>query len=450
MDRRQFLKNSLKVGIGITTGISLVNSSKADQLHVLTNTKKKPLDIVRIGLIGVGGMGTNHLKIFYSLDRCEVVAVSDIIESRVRRAQLLAKKAKIKEPDGYFSSPYDFKLICERNDIDLIFVATPWKWHVPMALYGMQCEKHVAVEVPAAMYIEDCWKLIETSESTGQYCIMMENCNYDYFEMTILNMIKQGLFGELLHAECGYLHDLRYSKFNINGEGKWRRKWSRERNGDLYPTHGLGPIAQFMDINRGNYFDYLVSVGTKSRGLHLYALEHFGIDSSEAKEKFKLSDIVTTIIKTKREETIVLTHNTNNPRPYSRNVLVQGTKGITRKYPVPKIYIEGKSLLHQWESFQKYESEYMHPLWKNLRHNGKAVKPIHGGMDYLEDYRLINALLSGSEPDMDVYDAAVLSSVIHLSQQSLQNSSNPVPFPDFTKGGWKVKRQLRVMDKVIY
>ena len=271
----------------------------------------------------------------------------------------------------------------------------------------------------------------------------MENCNYDDVEMMILNMVKKGLFGELLHAEGGYLHDLRDVKHDLKGEGLWRRAHSMKRNGDLYPTHGLGPIAQCLDINRGNYFDYLVSFGTKTRGLHRYAVDTFGADSPQAKERFVLSDVVTTVLRTMSGETVVLTHDTSSPRPYSRNILVQGTKGIVRKYPESKICIEGRSKNDAWEPLEGYKKEFRHPVWVELEEQSKGAG--HGGMDFIEDYRLINALLKGVEPDMDVYDAAVISAVTELSGRSIAANGEPMKFPDFTRGMWKDRRELPVM-----
>jgi hypothetical protein len=271
----------------------------------------------------------------------------------------------------------------------------------------------------------------------------MENCNYDRIEMMILNMVKQGMFGELLHGEGGYLHDLRSVKHDLKGEGLWRRAHSMKRNGDLYPTHGLGPVCQCMDINRGNYFDYVVSVGSQTRGLHLYAEARFGPESPQAKEKFVLSDVVTTLIKTKRGETIVLTHDTSSPRPYSRNILVQGTKGLVRKYPEPKVYIEGRSKDDDWEAVDAYLKEFDHPIWKQLEDQSKGAG--HGGMDFIEDFRLIDALLSGRTPDTDVYDGAVLSAITELSGKSIAKGGMPMKFPDFTGGKWKEARALEVM-----
>lgn len=446
-NRREFLKKGVAASAAMALGNIVFSGCTTEALKSSPPPipAGKPLERVRIGYVGVGAQGTSHVSNLLKIKGAEVVAVCDIIESRVQNAQDMVVKVGQPKPEGYSRGKTDFKRMCERNDIDLIFNATPWEWHVPICLEAMNTGKHAATEVPAAYTIDDCWKLVETSEKSGKHCVMMENCNYDKEEMMILNMVKQGLFGEPLYAECGYLHDLREVKHDMEGEGVWRRAHAIKRNGDFYPTHGLGPIAQCFDINRGNYFDYLVSFGTKTRGLHLYAVARFGADSPQAKETYALSDIVTSMIHTKNGETIIVKHDTNNPRPYSRDILVQGTKGLIRKYPDPKIYIEGKSKPHHWDSATDWIKEYNHPIWTQLEDESKGAG--HGGMDFIEDYRLINALLKGVEPDMDVYDAAAVSVVTELSARSITANGEPQQFPDFTRGMWKTKRELHVMEK---
>ena len=402
-----------------------------------------PIETVRIGYVGVGGMGTAHVANLLKIPGSQIRAVCDIVPARVERAQQMCLEAGKGKPDGYTHGVHDHKNLCRRDDLDLVYIATPWEWHVPMCLEAMACDKHAAVEVPAALTVEECWHLVEASESSRRHCLMMENCNYDKIEMMILNMVKQDMFGELLHAECGYLHDLRAVKHDMDGEGLWRRAHSMKRNGDLYPTHGLGPVAQCLDINRGNAFDFLVSFGSKTRGLHLYALEQFGVDSHQAREEFTLSDVVTTLLRTKRGETIILKHDTSSPRPYSRDILVQGTKGIVRKYPEPRIHIERKSQPHRWDAIDEWMEQYGHPIWTDLEERSKGAG--HGGMDFIEDYRLIGALRNGAVPDMDVYDAAVLSAVTELSGKSIGRNGEPLAFPDFTNGRWKEARELPVM-----
>jgi predicted dehydrogenase len=445
-NRRDFLKKGTRAGLGVALGVSAFQLPAETILPPLEKWSypNRKMDVVRIGMIGAGGMGTFHVENFIKIPGCEIVAVCDVVGARVERALNMIVEAGFKKPHGYSDGEFDYINLCKRDDLDLVFIATPWEWHVPMCLEAMENGKHAATEVPAAVTIRECWQLIEASEKSGKHCIMMENCNYDREEMMILNMVKKGLFGDLIHARCGYLHDLREVKHDMNGEGVWRRKHSMKRNGDLYPTHGLGPVAQCMDINRGNYFDYLVSFSSRSLGLQKYALKQFGVESEQAAEKYELGDVVSTLIRTMRGETILVTHDTNNPRPYSRDILIQGTNGIVQKYPTPIVHIEGKSPGHRWEDLNVYREEFYHPLWQQLETDAQGAG--HGGMDYLEDYRLVNALLNGLEPDMDVYDAAVLSAVSELSERSIAAGSWPVQFPDFTRGMWKNKRDLPVMD----
>jgi predicted dehydrogenase len=403
-----------------------------------------PLNRVRIGFVGVGLMGTAHVENFLKIEGVEVAAVCDIVKEKVVRAQKMVVEAGQPLPEGFSRGPEDFERLCDRADLDLVFTATPWEWHVPVCIAAMNAGKHAATEVPAALTIDDCWRLVETSERTRRHCVMMENCNYDHFEMLTLNMVNQGALGELLHAECGYLHDLRAVKHDMDGEGVWRRAHSMTTNGDLYPTHGLGPVAQCFDINRGNTFETLVAMGSKTRGLHLYAEERFGSDSAQAAEIFVLSDVVTTLLRTARGETVVVTHDTSSPRPYSRDFLVQGTRGIASKYPQPGIHIEGRSEAHRWETMEGYIEEFDHPVWRHLEAASEGAG--HGGMDFIEDYRLVEALRLGRAPDTDVYDAAMLSAVIELSGRSIARGSEPMRFPDFTRGGWRRVRRLQVLD----
>jgi len=446
LNRRDFIKSVAITGAGMAFSGDIMAAVQAERPSGLYQPApvSPPMEKVRIGYVGVGLQGTSHVENLLKVPGAEIVAVCDIIDTKVKRAQDMVEKAGFKRPDGYSNGENDWKRVCERNDIDLIYTATPWKWHVPICVYSMNQGKHVATEVPAALTMDECWELVETSEKTGRYCIMMENCNYDKVEMLILNMVKKGLFGELVHAQCGYLHDLRAVKHDMEGEGVWRRDYSMHHNGDLYPTHGLGPVMQCMDINRGNYFDCMVSFGSKTRGLHDYAITTFGPDSEQAREKFVLSDVVTTLIKTMNGETIVVTHDTSLPRPYSRDILIQGTRGIIRKYPEPRIYIEGVSKTNdKWEPINDYLGKYQHPVWEELETASKGAG--HGGMDYIEDYRLVNCLLKGEEPDMDVYDAVLMSAVRVLSEQSIAKTGKTMKFPDFTRGRWKTPRVLPVM-----
>jgi predicted dehydrogenase len=406
----------------------------------------RPLDTVKIGFVGVGLMGTAHVENFLKIDGVEVRAICDVVPEKVERAQRLVADAGQRRPKGYSRGPRDFERLCDQSELDLVFTATPWEWHVPVCVTAMNAGKHAATEVPAALTLDDCWRLVETSEETRRHCVMMENCNYDRFEMMVLNMVQQGVFGELLHARCGYLHDLRAVKHDLEGEGLWRRDHSMTSDGDLYPTHGLGPVAQCLDLNRGNTFETLVSMGSKTRGLHRYAVERFGPDSPQAAEGFVLSDVVTTMLRTAGGETVLVTHDTSSPRPYSRDYLIQGTLGIARKYPEPRIYVEGRSEPHRWDPVEAYLEEYDHPLWRELEEESRGAG--HGGMDFIEDFRLVDSLRAGRPLDSDVYDGAMLSAVIELSGRSIARGGEPLRFPDFTRGGWRQHRPLKVMQSV--
>ncbi|MFC1537775.1 Gfo/Idh/MocA family protein, partial [Gemmatimonadota bacterium] len=405
--------------------------------------KVDPIETVRMGFIGVGGQGTSHVRNFINIEGVEIRAVCDIVEDKVARVQKMVEEAGGAKPDGYSRGETDYLRMCDREDLDLVYIVTPWKWHVPMCVAAMKAGKHAAVEVPAAVTVDECWEMVETSENTRKHCIMMENCCYGRPEMMVLNMVRKGLLGEIVNGEAGYLHDLRELKFSGKGEGLWRLEPSVKRDGNIYPTHGLGPLAECMNINRGDRFDYLVSMSSKSRGLNIYAEKHFGADHPLAKQKYALGDVNTSLIRTMNGATITLIHDCDTPRPYSRVNLVQGTSGIFQGYP-DRIYIEGRSKPHTWEQADSYKEEFDHPLWKTVGET--AGDKGHGGMDYLEDYRLIQALRTGAYPDMDVYDAAAWSAVTGLSERSVANRSLPVDFPDFTRGQWKTNQPIFVCD----
>ncbi len=444
-DRRDFLRLGASVGAGLALGGINVSGCASPLRGEPAEIKAAALDTVRIGFVGVGGMGSAHVRNFLKIEGVEVRAVCDIVEGKVARIQRWVVEAGQPRPAGYSRGETDFERMCESEELDLVFTATPWRWHVPVCVAAMKAGKHAATEVPAAVTMEECWQLVETSERMRRHCVMMENCCYSRWMLMVLNMVRQGLLGELLHGEAGYLHDLREVKFGTGGEALWRTEHSVKRNGNLYPTHGLGPVAQCMNINRGDRFDYLVSMSGKSRGLNLYAAKKFGPDHLFARRKYALGDINVSLIRTVKGLTITLYHDCSSPRPYSRVDLVQGTKGIFRGYPQPpKIHIEGRSPGHSWESMDKYYEEYEHPLWKSLTE--KAEGAGHGGMDYIEDYRLIKCLRTGAPPDMDVYDAAAWSVVSELSERSVAHRSRPVDFPDFTRGMWKSRPPLGIVE----
>ncbi len=444
-DRRGFLQTA-----GALLGASLVGADGAPLSAASPQAGQKPssdfaaapIPEVRIGFVGVGGQGGAHVRNLLRVPGARVTAICDINAPRAAQVQKWVVEAGQKEPALFTRGPRDFERLCQSADVDLVFNATPWEWHVPVCVSAMKQGKHAATEVPAAMTIDECWELVETAEKQRQHCVMMENCNYGRAEMMVFNMVRQGVFGEILHAEGGYLHDLRAIKFASEGEGLWRRAWASKVNANLYPTHGLGPVANCLDINRGDRFEYLVSMSGPSRGLQNWAQDHFPAGSPQRGEKFVLGDVNVSLIRTVRGKTIYVSHDTNLPRPYSRINLVQGTRGLFQGYP-DRVYIEGRSPEHRWEESKAYLAQYDHPLWTDL--TSKSEGAGHGGMDYLEDYRLIKCLRDGLPTDMNVYDAAALSAVVHLSQQSNAKRSASLDFPDFTRGRWQTMAPLGIV-----
>jgi hypothetical protein len=401
-----------------------------------------PIANVRIGYVGVGGQGSSHVRNLLKIKGCQVTAVCDIRSERTDWAVKAITEAGFAAPAVYNRGPRDFERLCETEQLDLVYTATPWEFHVPVMLAAMKNGKHAATEVPAAMTLEDCWAIVDAAEKHQKHCVLMENCNYDRMEMMVYNMVRQGLLGEVLHAEGGYLHDLRAIKFADEGEGLWRRAWDTTVNGNTYPTHGLGPIANCLDINRGDRFDYLVSMSGPARGLQNWAAEHVAADSPKRRERYVEGDMNTSIIKTARGRTILVEHCTNLPRPYSRIHMVQGTKGLFQGYP-NRVYVEGRGREDQWVDANTMLGEFEHPLWKEMAAAAEGAG--HGGMDFIEDYRLIKCLREGTPTDMNVYDAAALSAVVHLSVQSVAKKAAAMDFPDFSRGRWKTTPPLPIV-----
>lgn len=393
-----------------------------------------PLETVRIGFVGLGGQGSVHLEILLGLEGVELAALCDIVPEKVARWQQKIRELGRPVPAGYDRGPRDFERLCAEADLDLVYNATPWEWHAPISLAAMRNGKHAATEIPLACTADDCWALVEAAERYRKHCVMMENCCYDRLELLALNLARQGLLGELLHGECGYNHDLRAIKFSREGEGLWRRAHAIRRNGNLYPTHGLGPIAQAMNINRGNQFDQLVSMSGNSRGLQLWQAERLDADDPRRRERYVLGDVNVSLIRTVQGQTIYLTHDTNLPRPYSRKYVLQGTRGLVEGYP-RRVYIEGQSEEHRWDTADPWFERYEHPLWKAGAAPASSVG--HGGMDWLENWRLITCLREGLPTDQNVYDGAAWSVIGPLTEWSAANQNRPVRIPDFTRGRWR-------------
>lgn len=393
-----------------------------------------PHSTIRLGIIGVGARGQGLLRDLLAIDDVLVVAVCDIDPKACERAVKQVVDAGQPEPTVYKAGETDFQNLCKRGDLDLVYIATPWDWHTPMAVAAMEGGAHVGVEVPAAVTIDECWILVDTSERTRKHCVMLENCNYGYNEMMVNRMVKEGLFGELTHGEAAYIHDLRGLLVADYSEGLWRRKPHTERDGNFYPTHGLGPVAFYMDILRGDAFDRLVSFSSPERGLTAYVKNNLPPDAPEHKEKYVCGDMNTSLIKTKKGLTIMLQHDVISPRPYSRLNLISGTKGTFADYPA-RIYIDGQGE-HEWQEVEPFREKFEHPLWTRV---GELARKLggHGGMDFIMSYRLIECMKQGLPPDMDVYDAAAWSAPTPMSQDSVAQGGMPQVFPDFTRGRWQ-------------
>ena len=447
INRRDVLRMGSALGVGFAFNSLAATNSYAGLFAKKKNAmlfKSKPMDKVRIGFVGVGGRGSGLVRILLDIEGVEMRAICDLKKDRVERAQRWVEEKGQKKPEGYYKGPEDYKNLCQQDDLDLIITATPWELHTPVCVEAMKAGKHASTEVPAAVTVEECWQLVETSEKTGKHCMMMENVCYMEPELMVFNMVRQGVFGEVIHCQVGYLHDLRKLKLG-SGELPWRAKHSVTRDGNVYPTHGLGPVAQCMNIDRGDRFDYLVSMSNNSRGLNLFAKEHLGEDHPLTKQKYKMGDVNVSLIKTVKGHTITLYHDCDTPRPYSRGNWLQGDKGIVKGFE-DRIYIEGVSPAHTWEPISKYADKYMHPLWRSMKEKAKNYS--HGGGDFLEFYRLIQCLRKGEPLDQNVYDAASWSVVSALSEKSVANKSRPVDFPDFTRGNWKTNKPLGIITSV--
>jgi predicted dehydrogenase len=410
----------------------------------------EPLEKVRIGVIGLGMRGMDAVNRLLYVDGVEITAVCDIIPERVVQAKGICVGRGFAEPAGYAAGEDDWMKLCERDDVDLVYSCTPWDLHTPNAVYAMNNGKHAAIEVPAATTLEECWLLVDTAEKTQRHCMMLENCCYDFFELATLNMARNGVFGEIMHTECAYIHDLRWLKFEKDPDrgyvDMWRLRYSEKHNGNLYPTHGLGPVAQILGINRGDRMEYLTSMSTFQVGMSAYAREKFGPDSPEALQKYELGDMNTTLVRTALGKTIMIQHDTTSPRPYNRIHLVSGTRGFAQKWPVEQIALEPNAheALNE-EELKHILEKYEHPLAKKVGEKAKEVGG-HGGMDFIMDWRLVDCLRRGEPLDQDVYDAASWSSIVELSEISVRNNSNSVEVPDFTRGEWEKTEPLGIVE----
>lgn len=435
--RRAFIRNTSLMGAGLMAVPGFARNTFS------------AMEKINVGLIGVGLRGTNHLENLLLRKDVNITAICDIDQNRINLAKKLIADAGGKSPKVFGTNENDYQNLLGLAEVDAVIIATPWLWHTRMTVDAMEAGKYAGVEVSASNTLEECWDLVNTHERTGTHMMILENVNYRRDILAVLNMVKQNVFGELVHFRCGYQHDLRHVKFNDGktaygkgvefgekgiSESKWRTEHSVKRNADVYPTHGLGPIAVMADVNRGNRFVSMTSHASKGIGLHNYIVKVGGEDHPNAKVKFKQGDVITSTIDTANGETIIITHDCNLPRPYSLGFRVQGAKGLWEN-DGSRIYVEGASeKAHSWDADAKWLEKYDHPLWK--KYGEYALDAGHGGMDFFVINSFIASAKENLAPPMDAYDAAAWSAVTPLSEVSIANNGEPQDFPDFTRGMW--------------
>lgn len=399
---------------------------------------------VRVGLVGAGARGQSLLRDLLAVPGVEIAAVGDTDPARLAQARTRCAAASRPEPAEYGKGERDFERLCGRGDLDLVYIATPWEWHAPMALCALANGAHVGVEVPAGVTTAELWDLVRASERSRRHCVMLENCCYGEHELMVLAMVRDGLLGTLTHAEAAYIHDLRGVMNERDGTGayvseaKWRRAWHGRRNGNLYPTHGLGPVCAYLGIHRGDRLQSLVSLSSLQASLGEDQAARF----PGRGEAYVCGDMNSSLLRTAGGRTILLQHDVVTPRPYSRHNLVQGTRGAFADFPA-RLFLDEvakKTGSHRWiqgEELKPYREKYVHELWKRV---GEVARQTggHGGMDYVMSYRLVECMRQGLPPDMDVYDAAAWSAPFPLSVASVKQNGMPQPIPDFTRGHWGV------------
>ncbi|HRE51007.1 MAG TPA: Gfo/Idh/MocA family oxidoreductase [Flavitalea sp.] len=446
-NRRDFLRLTGLAGTGLLTGLTSSANVSSRNNHMayspgsarfnMSGYAAPKLETVRVAIIGLGNRGSGAVKRLSKIGGLEIKALCDVRPEKAAAAKKSIENTAQK-PELYTAGENDWKKVCERKDIDLIYITTPWHLHTPMAVYAMEHQKHAASEVPVAITLEECWQLVETSEKTRRHCMILENCCYDFFELLTLNMARQGYFGEIMHGEGAYIHDLLQANFKKDSYyDMWRLK-ENFHNGNLYPTHGLGPIAQLLDINRGDRMDYLVSMSNNDFMMGPLAKELAAKDDfyKPYVNKTFRGNMNTTTVRTVKGKTIMIQHDVSSPRPYSRLHTFSGTKGIAQKYPAPARIAQSHERWLNEAEFKEVEQKYQPAIVKKVGELAKQVGG-HGGMDFLMDWRMIDCLRNGLPLDIDVYDAALWSAITPLSQKSLSNRSNSIDVPDFTRGSWK-------------
>jgi len=394
---------------------------------------------VRIGLVGVGNRGSSLLRLLLWMKDVKIPALCDIDVQHLAAGQNAVIESERPRPEGYSRSEHDFERLMARDDLDAVVLATPWEWHVPMAVYSMKAGKYTACEVPAALTFEQCWDLVNTHEQTGTQYMMLENWCYREDNLAVLNMIRQGLLGEIVHCHCAYSHDCITWYFDAKGYPKWSGNFLTRRNANPEPTHAIGPAMSWMNINCGDYFAYATATASRPLGIYSGLARRWGKDHISVKQKYLQGDVVTTVIKTNNGNTIVVNNDMQLPRPYDNRWLIQGTKGLYSQEH-SAVCLVGLTQGEQWEPFEPYQTKFEHSMWKTLPPD--APDGGHGGPDYLVVREFVNAVKNRTAPPIDVYDSVIMSSIIPLSQESIAKGSAPVPCPDFTRGRWRTSQRL--------
>ncbi len=424
MKRRKFIK-STALGTGViafgTTGSFASGNGKN----------------IKIGFIGVGNRGRSLLNEILTLDWVEVPAICDINPEALAASQEIIMKHGGKKATEYGKDELDYKKLVERDDLDAVMIATYWQSHTPMAVDAMKAGKYVGVEVPAALSVDECWQLVHTSEETGMPCMMMENWSFRQDNLAVLNMIREGMFGDIVHCHCAHSHDCIDHWFfdKTTGKDLWPAEFLLKYNRDQYPTHGLGPVLSWMDIPCGDTFDQITSMSTDSKGINAMFTDRFGENHPSALRKYAQGDIVTSMIRTKMGKSIVVNYDMQLPRPYDNRWTIQGTHGIYNEQRT-SVYLKDKSPeYHQWEPFAPYQETFNHKFWKSGYQGGG-----HGGVDLIELGYFAEAVRDQKQTPIDVYESVLMSCVVGLSGESIAKGSQPVEVPDFTRGKWKTRK----------
>jgi predicted dehydrogenase len=451
ISRRDLLKGAALTGAGLAASGAFLPAI-AEDISALAHSDLVPpapaaratmkgvpferRDVARFGIVGTGLRGRSVLNELLGVEGVKIVAIADVVPDKMARASKMITDAGQPAPATH-SGDHGFEQLVKRDDIDFVYTATPWEWHVPVMLAALGAGKHCGSECPIGTTLKDLWALVDASEKARRHCLHLENCNYGETEMLVNRMVHDGIFGEVLHTEAAYLHDLRSILFETRDEGLWRRAWHTRANANLYPTHGLGPVSWYLDVNSGDRYEYIVAVGGPHRGLELWREAKLDRSDPRWAEKYITGDHNTSILKTVKGKTVMLQHDVSNPRPYTRHNRVQGTKGAFEDYP-PRVYIEGQSGGERWTTMDEWKKSHTDPLWTRL--GDRAKNGGHGGMDFVMAWRLVQCLREGLVPDYDVYDAATWSAPFPLSEMSVAKGSAPMKFPDFTRGEWSKPR----------